>query len=257
MTKPITIKKLTLGQGIPKICVPLTGTDAVSLKEEASAARAAGADLVEWRADFYQELEQEQKLSETLKLLRAVLEDTPLLFTIRTKAEGGSLEISTEDYSRTVLFAAESKQADLVDIEVFDHEQEKKELIRQVQKTGVCVIASSHDFQKTDDQETLLKRFQKMDETGADILKMAVMPQNFGNVADLLKVTSQMAAEYTDKPLISMSMGSLGAISRISGEATGSCVTFGTVGAASAPGQFPIRDLKMHLESLHRQCTNA
>jgi 3-dehydroquinate dehydratase-1 len=65
-----------------------------------------------------------------------------------------------------------------------------------------------------------------------------------------MQVTSEMREE-TEKPLISMSMGSLGSISRIAGENFGSAVTFATVGAASAPGQFPIRELRMMMDALH------
>jgi 3-dehydroquinate dehydratase-1 len=145
---------------------------------------------------------------------------------------------------------AASHKADLVDVEVFAGKGEKRPLITALQQEGVTVIASSHDFAKTDDRDTLLARFHRMDESGADILKMAVMPQTFENVADIMQVTSEMREE-TEKPLISMSMGSLGSISRIAGENFGSAVTFATVGAASAPGQFPIRELRMMMDALH------
>ena len=51
MTKPIQIKNLTIGAGIPKICVPLTGTTREKICQEAEDAKKAAADLVEWRAD--------------------------------------------------------------------------------------------------------------------------------------------------------------------------------------------------------------
>ena len=56
MTKPIQIKNLTIGAGIPKICVPLTGTTEEKICQEAKDAKKAGADLVEWRADFFEVL---------------------------------------------------------------------------------------------------------------------------------------------------------------------------------------------------------
>ena len=39
MTKPIQIKNLTIGSGIPKICVPLTGTTREKICQEAEAAK--------------------------------------------------------------------------------------------------------------------------------------------------------------------------------------------------------------------------
>lgn len=251
MTKPIQIKNLTLGSGIPKVCVPLTGTTDEELFAQAEAAVNAGADLVEWRADFYEALSEQEKISEALLGLSDILCQIPLLFTIRTKEEGGNRQISLEDYVNYNLAAANTKKADLIDVEVFGHEEEKKALIAALHAAGAKVIASSHDFDKTDDRDALLSRFQVMDTTGADILKMAVMPEEFDDVAAIMQVTSTMSREYTDRPLVSMAMGSLGSISRIAGENFGSCITFGTVGAASAPGQFPIKELRMMMEALH------
>ena len=91
-----------------------------------------------------------------------------------------------------------------------------------------------------------------MDASGADILKMAVMPKDFEDVAAIMQATNEMT-KLTDRPLISMAMGDTGSMSRISGENFGSCVTFGTVGKASAPGQFPIKELRMMMEALHRK----
>ena len=252
MTKPIQIKNIILGQGMPKICVPLTAQTAEELFSQAEASVAAGADLVEWRADFFEELEQEVKTAETLELLSDILGQVPLLFTIRTKKEGGNREISTDDYVNYNLLAARTGYADLVDVEAFDNEEEKKKLISEIRKLGVKVIASTHDFQKTGSRETLLSRFQEMDASGADILKMAVMPKDFEDVAAIMQATNEMT-KLTDRPLISMAMGDTGSMSRISGENFGSCVTFGTVGKASAPGQFPIKELRMMIEALHRK----
>ena len=252
MTKPIQIKNIILGQGMPKICVPLNAQTAEELFSQAEASVAAGADLVEWRADFFEELEQEVKTAETLELLSDIVGQVPLLFTIRTKKEGGNREISTDDYVNYNLLAARTGYADLVDVEAFDNEEEKKKLISEIRKLGVKVIASTHDFQKTDSRETLLSRFLEMDASGADILKMAVMPKDFEDVAAIMQATNEMT-KLTDRPLISMAMGDTGSMSRISGENFGSCVTFGTVGKASAPGQFPIKELRMMMEALHRK----
>lgn len=251
MTTPIQIKNLLIGSGIPKICVPLTSALREELCREAAAAREAGADLVEWRADFYENLNSIDQTMETLSMLSGILEEIPLLFTIRTKEEGGSCQISVKDYVNLNTAAAQSQKADLIDVEVFGAEEEKKALIEAIHLSGAVVIASSHDFDKTDDREILLKRFQDMDAAGADILKMAVMPEDFDDVAAIMQVTNEMSREFTEKPLISMAMGSLGSMSRIAGENFGSSVTFATVGAASAPGQFPIKELRMMMEALH------
>ena len=46
-------------------------------------------------------------------------------------------------------------------------------------------------------------------------------------------------------------MGQRGMVSRLCGEITGSCLTFGTWGAASAPGQPSVDELRAALRLLH------
>lgn len=253
MTKPVRIKNLILGEGIPKICVPLTGTTKEEILEEAEKAVRAKADLVEWRADFFGELSDPETSMEMLRLLSDTIGQIPIIFTIRTCEEGGNCRINTKDYVNLCLAAARTGAADLIDVQVFGDEEEKRSLVSAIHQTGCRVIASFHDFEKTDSREALLERFHEMDRTGADILKMAVMPKEFDDVAAIMQATAQMRERYTQKPLISMAMGSKGFISRISGENFGSCITFGTVGNASAPGQFPVEDLRIMMEALHRK----
>ena len=85
---------------------------------------------------------------------------------------------------------------------------------------------------------------------GGDILKLAVMPRDRIDVMRLMKVTTEMS-QRINRPLITMSMGDLGKISRISGEITGSVMTFGTAGKASAPGQIALEELYQFLKELH------
>lgn len=269
MTKPVQIKGLEIGKGMPKICVPLTAITKEKLCEEAKKAKEAQPDLVEWRADFYEDLFLIPKTVEMLGQLKEILGEIPLLFTIRTMAEGGNVPISMKDYVEINLAAAMHGKAALVDVEVFSEDMlsaslesrnlrivpEKVDLIKKIHETETKVIASSHDFDKTDASEVLLKRFQEMDKSGADILKMAVMPVCADDVNSIMEVTDKMRREFTDRPLVSMSMGALGSVSRVEGEIFGSSITFATVGAASAPGQIPIETLKIKMEEVHKKLT--
>ena len=91
-----------------------------------------------------------------------------------------------------------------------------------------------------------------MQELGADIPKIAVMPQNKKDVLTLLAATDEMASEYADRLIITMSMSGTGVISRLCGEVFGSALTFGAVGKVSAPGQMGIEDLTTVLGLLHK-----
>ena len=65
----------------------------------------------------------------------------------------------------------------------------------------------------------------------------------------LLAATAEMKDKAT-RPLITMSMGALGMVSRVSGEAFGSAATFGAAKQASAPGQVPVSVLREILATL-------
>ena len=93
-----------------------------------------------------------------------------------------------------------------------------------------------------------------MQDMGADIPKIAVMPQSKADVITLLDATQEMYTKYADRPIITMSMGPAGVISRLSGEAFGSAMTFGAVGQVSAPGQIPVERLRNALQILHTSC---
>ena len=252
MTKPVYIKGIRLGEGIPRICVPVVGENRAEILEQAREAVRAGADLVEWRMDYWKEEDKKKYLEEILFALDSILSDKPLLFTIRTCREGGLFSESDEEYEILCMIAAASGKADLVDVEVFSSPKGRVELVQKLRSRGVRVAASSHDCQKTDSQEELISRLRKMDRTGADILKLAVMAQGFEDAARLMKAVSLMREE-TDKPLIAMAMGEHGMITRIAGEDYGSCVSFGTVGNPSAPGQLPAGELRSLMEALHRK----
>ncbi|MDO4518847.1 MAG: type I 3-dehydroquinate dehydratase [Eubacteriales bacterium] len=253
MTTPINVRGLLIGSGIPKICVPLTGSSLPELKTEAQNAVDAGAELVEWRADCFADLQNGKLMEYTLRELRKILREIPMIFTIRTSEEGGNILIDLKEYLKINLAAAKSKCVDFVDVQVFGNEKEKEALIRQIHEEQVKVIASSHDFQKTDPKEVLIQRFLTMDQSGADILKMAVMPVENEDVYALMLATNEVRRQYTSRPLVSMSMGYKGEISRYAGENFGSSITFATVGKASAPGQIPIAQLRLMMQKLHEE----
>ena len=141
---------------------------------------------------------------------------------------------------------------DLVDVELFTGDDAVRTVIDAAHRHSVKVIASNHDFHATPSKEEIIIRLIKMQELGADILKIAVMPQNSRDVLTLLSATEEMMRLYAERPLITMSMGSAGLISRLCGESFGSAVTFGAVGKTSAPGQIAAEELVQVLELLHR-----
>ncbi|NAD76975.1 type I 3-dehydroquinate dehydratase, partial [Enterococcus hirae] len=90
----VQVKGLNLGKGHPKICAPMIGDTREELLREAILAKEAGADLVEWRIDYYEDVFQYEKVTETLVLIHEMLDGLPVLFTFRTIAEGGKRDIT-------------------------------------------------------------------------------------------------------------------------------------------------------------------
>ena len=86
---------------------------------------------------------------------------------------------------------------------------------------------------------------------GADLPKLAVMPRCRTDVLELLAATAEMADLHPETPVITMSMGTLGAVSRLAGEAFGSAMTFANPGQASAPGQVSLNIVNEVLDALH------
>ena len=79
---------------------------------------------------------------------------------------------------------------------------------------------------------------------GADIAKVAVMPKNYKDVLVLLNATLKARTEHLEIPIITMSMGPEGGVTRLAGGLFGSDLTFAIGKEASAPGQIPIGELR-------------
>lgn len=247
--KPIEIKGTKIGEGMTKICVPIVATNNTEILEQAQMITSSKADLVEFRVDWYEECFVIERVKELLVKLRGVLSEYPIVFTFRTKEEGGKREIDFETYANLLKEVADTKLIDMIDIEVFKN-GDVQALIAEIQRKGVRVIGSNHDFSATPEKEELVKRLCYMRELGVDIPKMAVMPQSQKDVEVLLDATKE-TSERLDCPIVTMSMGELGVVSRIKGEIYGSAVTFGSLGRESAPGQIPVDELKSKLEKIH------
>lgn len=248
---PVIVRNVKIGEGIPKICVPIVGTTLEEILNEARYLKNIPKDLVEWRADYFQDVFDFEKVKDVLVELRKALCETPLLFTFRTEGEGGEKAIDNGTYLSLNKTAAETGDVDLIDVEICSNEDIVRDIIKYANENHVKVIASNHDFEKTPDKEEIISRLQRMQEMGADILKIAVMPQSRSDVLTLLSATEEMVRIYAEKPVVTMSMSGMGLVSRMAGEVFGSAITFGSARKASAPGQIPSGELSQILNVLH------
>lgn len=250
--KTIQLRNVTIGSGAPKVIVPIVASTAEAILAKAKELSELPLDMVEWRADFFEDIFHFDKVLEVLRGLRTALGEKPVLFTFRTKKEGGEKEIDMAEYTALNKLTARSGCVDAVDVEIFSGDAVVRENIENLHDAGVIVVGSNHDFSGTPDKDDLLYRLRKMQDMGADIPKIAVMPKSRADVLTLLSATEEMYSKYADRPIITMSMSGLGAISRVCGEVFGSSMTFGAVGQVSAPGQIPVDRLNTVLDILHQ-----
>ena len=247
----VRVRNVEIGAGAPKICVPIVGVTKEEIITEAESFDSIPVDVVEWRVDWFENVFEFDKVLDVLKELRKALGETPILMTFRTSKEGGEKAIEDAAYAELNIKAAQSGYVDLVDVEVFTGDEIVKQIIESAHAAGVKVVDSNHDFFKTPDKDEIVSRLRKMQDLGADIPKIAVMPQNRKDVLTLLAATEEMSGTYADRPIITMSMAGTGVISRLCGEVFGSALTFGAAKKASAPGQMGVNDLSTVLGLLH------
>ena len=184
-------------------------------------------------------------MNDTLRNIRKECGDIPIIFTYRTAHEGGESEcagnnfISDDYYFELLKGVACGGYADIIDVEARAFaESAVRMLIQYIKENNVVSLASNHHFDKTPSNDEMRNIFKYMHECGADILKLAVMPHSNIDVLRLMEATAEAAAEYKE-PVITMSMGKSGLITRICGGLTGSAMTFASVSGESAPGQIP------------------
>ena len=214
----ITIRGCCIGAGRPKVILPIVARTEDDILREARRLSALKADCIEWRADWFSDVLDAAARKRVLSGLRAALGEKLLLVTFRTKAEGGEASLTPQQYADFCGTACVSGCADLLDIEFFPNREGLPALIGQAHKAGAAVVCSSHDFHKTPSRTEMVTRLTAMQQAGADLPKLAVMP--------------------------------LGVVSRLCGETFGSAMTFANPGQASAPGQVALDVVNEVLDSL-------
>ena len=247
----VTIRGCCIGEGRPKVIIPIVEHTEASILKTAAQFSTLRADCVEWRVDCFEGAKDLSAIARCVAKLRVALKDKLLLVTFRTKAEGGNVELTHEEYLRFLHTVLDTDCADLIDIEFFTAGADLPQLIADAHTAGAAVVCSSHDFHKTPPRAELVSRMVQMQQAGADLPKLAVMPRCRSDVLELLAATAEMADLHPETPVITMSMGALGAVSRLVGEAFGSAMTFANPGQASAPGQVSLDIVNEVLNALH------
>lgn len=250
-----TIKGITFGEGRPVICIPVVKKEKVEIIAKIKELANRGVQMIEWRADAFSNVDQPQQVAQILEEVKPYLEKTVFLFTFRTKQQGGCSSLEEKKILYLNELAAKSGTIDMLDLEFFEATRPEKE-IRKFQRMGVKIIASHHDFDGTPDERILHMLMDQMEAGGADVAKLAMMPNSYDDVIRMIKLTNDTRDHYPNLPIVTMSMGPYGVITRLCGEVFGSCITFGADGEVSAPGQMQVDKLEKILDWLHESMSN-
>ncbi len=248
---PLVIKGTLIGSGKPLVCVPVVDHSETEILVHIKELVEKEVPAIEWRVDCFGEAGDEEKLRKVLEEIRSLTPRTVMIATLRSRAEGGEADFSEVETASILYRIAEAHCVDLIDVEFYQFRNIDK-IFADLHEKGAMVISSCHNFSRTPSEGELKKIFYEMSCKEADIIKVTMMPRKVSDVFSLLKVASEFHEENSDIPLIAMSMGDMGRISRILGEQIGSCISFGLDKEESAPGQMPFAVLSDVLDKIHQ-----
>ncbi|MEO8103321.1 MAG: type I 3-dehydroquinate dehydratase [Betaproteobacteria bacterium] len=251
--KPLKVRGKTLNpHGHAVICTPLVARTADALRAELASILPTCPDVIEWRVDFFEGIHDPAMVIGVARAIRQAAGSIPIIFTRRASHEGGE-PIGLAEEAVVALYAAvcASGTIDIIDYELSQSAENREKLRAASRAHDVAMIMSYHNFRSTPVSAELVNKITDAARQGADIAKVAVMPQSPGDVLVLLQATLD-ASQHVDIPLITMSMGGMGAITRLCGWMYGSALTFAVGKSSSAPGQIPIEDLRAALKTVQR-----
>ena len=257
-TQPICINgKPLAGGALPIIITPLVGATREAILDEVAFIVPKQPDLLEWRVDFFAAIGDSQAVIATAEAIRAAAGGIPVLLTRRNVSEGGA-PIAIAEAAVVAMYGAacRARCVEMIDYELSNAPDDLRQLREISAANGVAMIMSYHNFALTPDAATLDDKFAAAQRLGADVGKVAVMPKTAADVLTLLAATDR-ASQTLAIPLISMSMGGVGSLSRIMGWVYGSAATFAVGKSSSAPGQIAIEELRLVLATVRKAVTGG
>lgn len=247
--RSVTLRKLKIGSGLPKIIVPVTGRTHEGITAEAQRVAALVPDAIEWRADCYAAIHDTSAVVHTLEGIRRAIGDMPLVFTCRTLTEGGNTSISPDEYAGLNIAVARSHLADGLDIELLSHREYASALLEAIHGAGLLCIGSCH-MARTPGTEEMAAMLLEMCRMGSDIQKLAVYAHTAEDGLKLLRA-AQSALKQGAGPLIPIAMGEQGMVSRVAGENFSAAAVFAAAENSSAPGQLSLGATRALMRAVH------
>lgn len=239
--------------GGPKVCVclPLAAGNRSELLLQARDLASLKPDLLEWRIDSYEGVGDITGCMDTLSALRLKIGEIPVIFTCRIHREGGAKEIAQDHRLNLITSAIQSGNVDIIDVEMCNEPGFIESVKEASEKQGTRLILSGHHFERTPDEAFICDQLVQAQNMGADIAKLAVMPESYGDVLSLFNATYRARIQDVQIPIVTMAMGMEGGITRVAGGLFGSDITFAIGREATAPGQIPFEKLKRAMDVIY------
>ena len=248
---PIFIKGIHVDAAKPIVCVPITEGSMDGIFDTARDLIDAGVRMLEWRIDCFEEYEDADAVREVLDELQVMTKETILLATVRTVGQGGRAVLDEAQLVDIYDRIAQAHAADIIDVEAFSF-VDPTAIIRGLHIRGALVLLSHHEFTRTPEAAEMRGCLEKMASLDGDLVKLAVMPHKPSDAFRLMEAAAEFHEVNRQMPLAAIAMGQKGALSRITGELFGSCITFAAGSTASAPGQLPFAETGEALDFIHR-----
>ena len=198
------------------------------------------ADIIEWRADFLAK-------DDILTVAPAIFEKfagRELIFTLRTIGEGGKIELTDDVYISIIKEVSTIYQPDYIDFEYFSHKDVFEEML-----DFPNLVLSYHNFEET--PENMMEILSELTSLTPKVVKVSVMAHSEQDVLDLMNYTRGFKTLNPDQNFVTISMGQIGKISRITSDLTGSSWSFASLDESSAPGQISLANMKQIQEILN------
>lgn len=236
----LKIKAVEFSPKSQNICIPIVSSTYETLKNDLAISLALKPDVIEWRADYFEEIEH---FDAAVLLFKTQAAHLPLIYTMRDVLEGGVINYSQKQRIFYLEKIADAKAFDIIDIEWQAPQSLLERAISLRLEKGFKLILSNHDFDQTPDQTEIIRRLGEMKKAGADLVKVSYFAQHEEDALSLL-AASCIANTEQKIPQIALSMGELGTLTRIFGYQYGSVLSYAVGVVSSAKGQLPIEDLR-------------
>ncbi len=229
-----------------RICVSVYGRDLPELRNNVALAQAFDPGYIELRLDYLSSVLQ------GLRQLKKLDYQSTEIFTFRSRREGGAGRVSDEILKQILLEIISEITPSMVDVELSTLEafSEIPDFLGRSGSRKTKLIASSHNFQKTEDLRVLEETVRAaVEQYHPAIVKVVRQANHFDDNLKMLSLY-RLSEEIKPARLVAFCMGALGIFSRVACVSYGSPFTYASLPSReTASGQLDVQSMKVLLDS--------